>query len=227
MKAAKDPVVRPVDPARLSYRPKPLSSKVGPVTVPGTDLEQEAFKPEATEQGNTHTEVQWMLAKLGNDMGLDIWVAKNDRNREISGKHFADLKRLKGELPLQFDEATNRTIEMIDVLWLKKHTIIAAFEIESTTSIYSGLLRLCDLIAMQPNLNIPLFIVAPEDRRTRVIAEVNRPTFSKLTPPMYQMCRFIGFGTLSKRLTQVGEFVRYLKPEILDELAESCEIEEP
>jgi hypothetical protein len=62
---------------------------------------------------------------------------------------------------LQFDEATNRTIELIDVLWLKGNAVVAAFEIESTTSIYSGLLRMSDLIAMQPNLNIPLYLVAP------------------------------------------------------------------
>jgi hypothetical protein len=47
---------------------------------------------------------------------------------------------------------------MIDVLWLDGNAIVAAFEIESTTSIYSGLLRMSDLLAMQPNLNIPLFL---------------------------------------------------------------------
>jgi len=41
-------------------------------------------------------------------------------------------------LPTQFNDATNRTIELIDVLWLKSNTILAAFEIEATTSIYSG-----------------------------------------------------------------------------------------
>jgi hypothetical protein len=83
---------------------------------------------------------------------------------------------------LQFDEATNRTIELIDVLWLKGNAVVAAFEIESTTSIYSGLLRMSDLIAMQPNLNIPLYLVAPDERRQKVFAEVNRPTFSRLSP---------------------------------------------
>src|SRR5258708_4902985 len=43
-------------------------------------------------------------------------------------------------LPTQFNDATNRTIELIDVLWLESNTILAAFEIEATTSIYSGLL---------------------------------------------------------------------------------------
>lgn len=224
LQAKKNPVVRPVDPRKLSRRPTPLTSRVGPVTVPETEpSEREATPP---KEASAHTEIQWLLAKLGNDMGLDVWVARNDRNRQLDGQRFTDLPKLKSELPLQFDDATNKTIELIDVLWLQKHSIVAAFEIESTTSIYSGLLRLSDLISMQPNLNIPLFIVAPDERREKVIAEVNRPTFSKLEPPMFQMCRFIAFTTLSKKLNQMGEFVRYLKPEILDELAESCEIED-
>jgi hypothetical protein len=87
-------------------------------------------------------------------MGFHVWVARNDRGKDYKGKKFAELSKLKDELPLQFDDATNKTIEMIDVLWLKGNAITAAFEIESTTSIYSGLLRMSDLIAMQPNLNI-------------------------------------------------------------------------
>jgi hypothetical protein len=102
-------------------------------------------------------------------MGLDGWVARNDRGREVNGRRFADLPRLRGSLPVQFDEATNRTVELIDVLWLTRNQIVAAFEIESTTSIYSGLLRMSDLIAMQPNLSIPLYLVAPDDRRAKVI----------------------------------------------------------
>jgi hypothetical protein len=43
---------------------------------------------------------------------------------------------------------------MIDVLRLKGHAVVAAFEIERTTSIHSGLLRMADLVAVQPNLNI-------------------------------------------------------------------------
>src|SRR6185436_2381687 len=118
---------------------------------------------------------------------------------------FSDIPRMKPELPLQFDEATNRTIELIDVLWLSGNAIVAAFEIESTTSIYSGLLRMSDLIAMQPNLNIPLYFVAPDDRRQKVFAEVNRPTFSRLAPPLVDVCRYIAFSTLREYLDQVGQ----------------------
>ena len=67
------------------------------------------------------------------------------------------------------------------MLWLSGPAVVAAFEIESTTSIYSGLLRMADLLALQPNLNISLFLVAPEDRRSKAITEINRPTFSRVT----------------------------------------------
>ena len=64
------------------------------------------------------------------------------------------------ELPTQFNEATNHTIELIDVLWLKGNSIIAAFEVESTTAVYSGLLRMSDLLALQPNLDIKLYLLS-------------------------------------------------------------------
>ena len=89
-------------------------------------------------------------------MGLDVWVASNDRSQEVNGHKFTNLSRLKKELPLQFDAATMQIIKLIDVLWFEGNSIIAAFEIECTTSIYSGLLRMADLISMQPNIKIPL-----------------------------------------------------------------------
>ena len=127
---------------------------------------------------------------------------------------------------LQFDEPTTRTIEYIDVLWLKGNAIVAAFEVESTTSIYSGLLRMSDLIAMQPNINIPLYLVAPDERRDKVFTEVNRPTFSRLSPPLVEMCRYISFSTLQERLKEVSAYIKYLKPEFIDELSEDCQAEE-
>ncbi|MBW8271131.1 hypothetical protein [Caldovatus aquaticus] len=110
------------------------------------------------------------------------------------------------------------------MIWLKGNAILGAFEIESTTQVYSGLLRLADLIAMQPNLNIPLYIVAPRERRQKVLAEVNRPVFAKLKPPMSEMCSFLSFEALREWLAQAGSFVKHMRPEVLEDLAESCVI---
>ena len=225
LEAKKDPITRPVDPAKLARRPKARKARMGSVTVPESE-DAPGDRPDTVKEPTDHEEVQWLLLKLGNDMGFDVWVARNDRGRHLRGQRLADLPKLKAELPLQFDDATNRTIELIDVLWLKGNAIVAAFEIESTTSIYSGLLRMADLIAMQPNLNIPLYLVAPDERRQKVIDEVNRPTFRRLAPPLFELCRFISFADLRTRLKDAGPLIRYLKPEFLEELSESCEIEE-
>lgn len=251
--AAASPVPRPFDPSKLKKVPPILKmSKLGAVTVPDDEEKDQSGTPagpqitgaEAADEtapaqkiaappgepeqkeASAHTEIQWMLLKLGSDMGLDVWVAKNDRSKNYTGSSFSSLSKLKQNLPLQFDEATTRTIELIDVIWLKGNSIQAAFEIESTTSIFSGLLRMADLITMQPNLNIPLYIVAPGERRNKVVAEINRPTFARLNPPMSEMCRYISFEELRKQLDAAKGFVQFLKPEFLDSFSESCEVEE-
>lgn len=227
--AQENPVTRPVDPKKLARRPRGIPAEIGTVTIPESNGEsadaQEAVADDH-DDSSLHTNIQFALLKLGREMGFDVWVARNDRNRLYQQKPFSEHFKLKQALPLQFDEATTKTIEYIDVLWLKGNAIIAAFEVESTTSIYSGLLRMSDLIAMQPNLNIPLYLVAPDDRRDKVFIEVNRPTFSRLSPPLVDVCRFISFSTLQTRLQEVANFLQYLKPEFLDELSEICELEE-
>jgi hypothetical protein len=231
-RAEANPIERPFDKRRLSARPRAL--RVGPISVtvppPLTTTEEETAplgeqQASATKEATAHTEIQWLLAKLGSDMGLDVWVAKNDRGKSINGQTFTGLAKLKNSLQLRFEPAVNKTIELIDVLWLQGNVILAAFEVESTTSVYSGLLRMSDLISMLPNLNIPLFIVAPDDRREKVFSEVNRPTFSKLPTPMNEMCKFISFSALRGKLQQLGELAKYIKPQVLDEISELCEVE--
>lgn len=231
--AVRNPVHRPIDPNKLKPRPKGVPSPIGAVTIPSDDdpapepVASAPSAPDTDTEATAHTEIQWQLLKLGNDLGLDVWAARNDRNRSYNGSRFTNLPRMRQGLPHQFDEVTSRTIELIDVLWLRGNAIVAAFEVESTTVIYSGLLRMADLLAMQPNLNIPLYVVAPDERRDKVMVEVNRPTFSRLTPPLKDACRFISFTTLRQRLPMYAPIVQYLKPDVLEELSESCDIEQP
>ena len=186
--AAATPVKRPVDVRQLARKPPTLRSAVGPVTIPEPEPikspEPKSFDREESE----HVEIQWLLLKLGSDMGLDVWVARNDRSRTFRGQEVAKIPRLREQLPRQFEEAEARVIEYIDVLWLGGNAIRAAFEVESTTSIYSGLLRMADLTSMQPNLKIPLYLVAPDERRPKVLTEINRPTFAKMKPPLKEVC---------------------------------------
>lgn len=182
-----------------------------------------------TDSTTKHTRIQHSLLKLGASMGFDVWVARNDRSRGTDGKTFSELFDLKDELPLSFDRDTIKTIEYIDVLWLQGNSVRAAFEIESTTSVYSGLLRMSDLLAKQPNLRIPLYLVAPEDRRDKVLKEVSRPTFDNLNTPLCKVCRYISFESLQRRvegMESAGVGLHHLNPSFLDEVSESTEPDE-
>ncbi len=170
----------------------------------------------------SHTEIQYHLLNLGAELGLDVWVARNDVSRQCNNTVLGSMPHVVDELPAQFNEATNQTIELIDVLWLKGNSIVAAFEVESTTSIYSGLLRMSDLLALQPNLDIDLYLVAPDDRRSKVEQEILRPTFNLRDKPLAQVCGFLPFSKLIDTVTGIRKLglASALKPDFLKKTAE-------
>ncbi len=238
METEQNPIARPVDQKKLDRKPtyrvttpkKPGPKKAAPKTPQAElKLERVTIPPpndsEACEDAATstrHTEMQYLLLELGAEMGLDVWVARNDRRKEWNGKTLGEMPRLLEEIPTQFNDKTNRTIEMIDVLWLSGHSIAAAFEIECTTSIYSGLLRMSDLLALQPNLNIRLYLVAPEVRRNKVQSELLRPTFIMRKPPLGEVCGFLGMNALAERITTLNEMgiAGSMKTDFLEKSAE-------
>jgi hypothetical protein len=224
--AHKDPQVRPISKSKLRRRPKVQETTAGDLTFPEPAEDKENLADARRE--TDHTEIQYKLLRLGSDIGYEVWVARNDKGKSWQGKAFADIPRLKRELPVQFDkETTERIIEYIDVLWLKGSVIVAAFEIESTTSIYSGLLRMADLLVIAPNLRIPFFLVAPDDRRDKVIQEVQRPAFAKLPTPMWEVCRYISFSELRNGIKSAAPHLSYFSVEgsqrWLQGISESCE----
>ena len=180
-------------------------------------------KQELAESTTTrHTEIQHQLLRLGAELGLDVWVARNDRGKKWDGLALGSLPRMLEQLPTQFNEATTRTIELIDVLWLSGNSIVAAFEVECTTSIYSGLLRMSDLLALQPNLDINLYLVAPDERREKVEQELLRPTFSLREKPLAKICGFLPFGAFCEQLEGIRKLglASSLKPGFLRSTAE-------
>jgi len=145
-----------------------------------------------------HLKIQSHLIRLGRAEGCTVWVPPNDRSLSYRGNVFANatLERLPN---FGFEENTRRIVHNIDVLWLAKSVIRKAFEVESTTSIYSGLLRLNDLALSQPNNRIDLYIVADKRRRNRVFNQLIRPSFQELTT----RCGFMGFDTVESAVARI------------------------
>jgi hypothetical protein len=97
-----------------------------------------------------------------------------------------------------------------------------AFEVEHTTPVYSGLLRMADLLALQPNMDIRLHIVAPEERRDKVFSEMRRPVFSLLERgPLYKSCTFISYENVDG--IRELEHLSYINETILAEYEEKTE----
>jgi hypothetical protein len=125
-------------------------------------------------------------------------------------------------LPLNYDETTLDTIERIDVLWLRGRSIARAFEVEHTTAVYSGILRMADLLALQPNMDIKLHIVAPESRKKKVMDEIQRPVFTLLEKgPLSEYCTFIPYSSLQELSTI--KHLQYLSDAVLEEYAQGAE----
>jgi len=164
--------------------------------------------------------VQGLLAQIGSRMGMQIWIPKSDRAGilgEWKGQHPPILERL----PLNYDDTTLRTIEQIDVLWLKGRSIKRAFEVEHTTSVYSGILRMADLLALQPNMDIRLHIVAPLQRREKVFQEIRRPVFSLLERgPLSESCTFISYDSVRELGGQ--QHLEHLSDTVLDDYEEEA-----
>lgn len=228
--AQQNPQFRPVDPRKLAKKPLyKAEQRSGKKTIPAKvsipepeDIPSSDSNIQDDTETTKHTEIQYNLLKLGAEMGFDVWVARNDRGKSYRGQLLGELPGVLDTLPTQFNAATTRTIEFIDILWLKGNSIVAAFEVESTTLIYSGLLRMSDLLALQPNLEIQLFIVAPNERREKVENEILRPTFKLREKPLSLVCGFLPFEDFMIKVEGIRNLRlgTSLKPDFLSKMAE-------
>ncbi len=97
-------------------------------------------------------------------------------------------------------------IRLIDVLWLEKGSgaVAAGFEVEHTTSIYSGIVRLLDLAWSAPaETSRELYLVAPDDREEQVRAQVRRPAFRGIAD---LRVRLLPYSELAKHREAMGRF---------------------
>ena len=169
--------------------------------------EQKAAK-EATDSDRTHTEIQGWLRDLGRGLGFDVWIAINDRSRSFGEGKLADDCLLN--LPASAAGGGD-AVALIDVIWFESDgTPAAAFEVEHTTSIYSGIVRLLDLAQGSEVPNVPLFLVAPDRRESEVREQLQRPAFRNAATSLH--LRYLPYGELEKNRDAIVRFGSGIKP---------------
>ena len=138
----------------------------------------------------SHMQVQTLLGGIGEAKGFDIWIPLNDR-----GKLDWNLTArfgLRESLPPCLTPIKG-IAEEIDVIWLERggDRPAAFYEVEHSTSVYSGLLRFNDVHLMIPSLTLRFGIVSNDERRALFVRQVSRPTFR--ASRLRELCTFFEY----------------------------------
>ncbi|MBP2278611.1 MULTISPECIES: hypothetical protein [Sphingomonas] len=163
------------------------------------------------ESDRTHSEIQAWLRDIGHALGYDVWIAANDRGRLHDGVRLGE--GCLECLPESISTSTGAdAIRLIDVLWLERASdrVAAAFEVEHSTSIYSGIVRMLDLALSGSELHATagLFLVAPDARESEVRAQLARPAFSRIAD---LEIAYLPYGELERHKEAISRFGSGLK----------------
>ena len=162
------------------------------------------------EVDRSRTEIQAWLRDLGRALGFDVYVAANDRAREWADGVLGD--GCLSDLPPGLASLPGcDAVRLIDVIWIERESgrVSAAFEVEHTTSIYSGIVRLLDLaLGSSERMVHGLFLVAPDDREEEVRAQIRRPAFRHITD---LQVRYLPYGELAQHREAMSRFGHGLK----------------
>ncbi len=128
-------------------------------------------------QALTHSQVQTFLAGIGRLKGFDVFVPESDVGR--LDWRLTKQFQLRTSIPSGFEQVRG-VLSEIDVIWVARggENIEGLFEVEHSTTVYSGLLRFNDIRLTDPNVS--RFSIVSDDRRRGLFArQLFRPTFRK------------------------------------------------
>jgi hypothetical protein len=106
-------------------------------------------------------------------LGYDTYSP--DRSKEAYGQKLVGLITLE-EIPQFTTPSLLDTIKNVDVIWFEDEFPVCCFEIEHTTGVTQGLLRLYQT----SKLSTKLFVVAPTDVLKKFEREMNKIPFKKI-----------------------------------------------
>jgi type II restriction enzyme len=143
------------------------------ISLPSIDFDK-------TKREQEHSETIYILYHLGKSMGFDVFIGKNEQRFEFEGERFANMSIRLPDYILA-NEKAKKTIEQIDVMWFKNNSPIAAFEVEYSTGVITGIDRFLTLTKVIP-LSIKLFIIAKESDEKMVRERLSKEGYTG--PPL-------------------------------------------
>jgi len=153
-----------------------------------------------------HEGAEYYLLELGRKLGFITYTA--DQSKVFSNQRLGDIAILK-EIPPFAGERDIGSAREIDVIWFgEDENPKYCFEVEHTMDIVRSLNRLTQL----QHLNVKFLIVAPEERRSKFEAEMEKYPYRR----MRDRYRFISYDELASFVEVVTPF-HELKTRLLGE----------
>lgn len=142
----------------------------------GNWLIKSSLRPGEIEK--VHTTMIAILAEIGKSRGHKLWVGKVEHSHEITAlpnksgvlKQYVTFDAIGKLKNIQNPE----TVEDVDLLWIGGDRVVAVFEVESTTSMTSGLQR-----GSNVSSEVPKYLVIPEEREMQLVQKLKSPMFGE------------------------------------------------
>ncbi|MEG3991315.1 pentapeptide repeat-containing protein [Microcoleus sp. S28C3] len=209
-------------------------------TLKSEPKNQDSFQKKdrpALPQISRHTKMQGILAEIGQKLGYRVWIARNDHSKDyrfgddtFEDSRFGKLKELtmEGFSIGGLEKQVEKISKLIDVIWLNEKDqfkVVALFEIECTTAIHSGLLRMGDFVAnvkLNPltfiDPTFPMYIVIPQNRKKHLQSQLSRPIFQYLE--LHKSCEGINIEDIERCWENIIKhkinIQQKIKPNIID-----------
>jgi hypothetical protein len=132
------------------------------------------LRDEVKQRIRAHSEIIALLAAIGRSRGYHIWIGSPEQATEAGGLAGpVTLRNLVTYKPVRLANVQNlKDVLLMDLLWIKDGAVETAFEVESTTTMTSGLQRGSNLPA-----TVQKVMVLPEERKSDFDRKMMSPLF--------------------------------------------------
>jgi hypothetical protein len=140
----------------------------------------------------SHHQIQSIVGAIGKLTGHAVFIPLNDR--PFLDWDTVQRFELVNDIPSTGRHAPAASLSLIDVLWIHptQNLLEAAFEVEHSTPIYSGLLRFNDV---HIDFKLPRAgIIAEAERKDTFLHQINRRTFR--ASGLDEVCLFYNYSEI-------------------------------
>lgn len=168
------------------------------------------------KQENLHYNTQNIVKRLGDMFDYKTWIAYNDKSRLSKGEELG-VNTIKNFPKFNVPKETLHTFELIDAIWFEEERPTHCFEVETSTSIYSALLRFADLSISLPHYGINYYILIPKKRLKKALHELSRPSIKSLCIADFTSVIFI--EDLEVLFQKINGLEGYILPNVLEKIS--------